>query len=132
MFALMTKKRFVPLSYFAGGNEGEEDEEEEEENVTEVRFVPDAVSSLEAMFKAMNECQLLHPDPFDSPDDEEDDEGDDDDEEDEEQDIGVSVEYDVDHAERMHGVDTIGNGRSSRNEEEEAMDIVPGQFDDAD
>lgn len=102
--------------------------------MTEVRFVPDAVESLEAMFKAMNECQLLHPDPFDSPDDEEDDEEDDegdDEDEEEEQDIGVSVEYDVDRAERMHGVDTIGNGRSSRHEEEEAMDIVPGQFDDA-
>lgn len=82
-----------------------------------MRFVPDNTSSLEAMFKAMNECQLLHPDPDDSIDE---DDGDDDHE---------SVEYDVAHAEAVLGVETANNGDQ---EDDEAMDVVPGQFDDAD
>lgn len=86
----------------------------------EVRFVPDAAQHLDSMFKAMNECQLLHPDPSDSVSDDEEDGGD---------------EYDVDRAERVLGVDNNrnaahGNG-TSHGEEEEEME-VQGQFEDAD
>jgi nucleotide-sensitive chloride channel 1A len=76
------------------------------------------------MFKAMNECQLLHPDPDDSVEEEDDDDDDDEDQ-------GESVEYNVAHAEEILGVETANNGRSSR-EDEEPMDYAPGQFDDAD
>ena len=34
--------------------------------MTEIRFVPDDGSSLDAMFAAMSECQALHPDTDDS------------------------------------------------------------------
>lgn len=34
--------------------------------VTEIRFVPSDKASLESMFSAMTECQMLHPDPDDS------------------------------------------------------------------
>lgn len=34
-----------------------------EEIVTEVRFIPSAEEALELMYKAVQECTLLHPDP---------------------------------------------------------------------
>lgn len=92
----------------------------------ELRFVPDVTQNLDSMFKAMNECQLLHPDPDDSP--LSDDEEEDDDEEAEEGD-----EYDVDHAERLLGVVNQGtNGDDAQMDEEEEEMQVQGQFDDAD
>src|ERR1700712_2524636 len=93
--------------------EGEEEEDDEEgERVVEVRFAPDDTASLESMFKAMNECQLLHPDPedVDSPDDEEEDDEEEQDEDEEGDDTGISVEYHVAAAEQVHGVYTLGNG----------------------
>ena len=94
-------------------------DEDDEDKVLEVRFVPDAAEHLDSMFKAMNECQLLHPDPDDSISEEED----------------GGNEYDVAHAERLLGVAsnrsaTHGNG-TPHDEEEEEME-VQGQFDDAD
>uniref|UniRef100_T1IW02 Methylosome subunit pICln n=1 Tax=Strigamia maritima TaxID=126957 RepID=T1IW02_STRMM len=48
-----------------------EDEEEEEGDynstpVTEIRFVPQDTTILDAMYRTMSECQTLHPDPNDS------------------------------------------------------------------
>lgn len=92
-------------------------DEDDEEKVVEVRFVPDVADHLDAMFKAMNECQLLHPDPDDSVSEGED----------------GGDEYDVDHAERLLGVASSGaqhgNGTSHHEDEEEMQ--VQGQFDDA-
>lgn len=34
-----------------------------EEEMTEIRFVPEDESVLDAMYKAVQECSLLHPDP---------------------------------------------------------------------
>lgn len=54
--------------------------------MVEIRFVPQDKQVLDTMFKAMSECQLLHPDPVDqcSPDE------DDDEDEDEDEDEGVA------------------------------------------
>ena len=74
------------------------------------------------MFKAMNECQLLHPDPNDSlSEDEEDEDGD-----------AEGDVYDVAGAERVRGVplEVRGNGQSQPQDEE--MQDEEGQFDDAD
>ncbi|KAK6195250.1 hypothetical protein SNE40_000720 [Patella caerulea] len=47
----------------ANGNGNESDESEEENAITELRFVPSDKGALSAMYQAMKECQLLHPDP---------------------------------------------------------------------
>lgn len=53
-----------------GGNSSDSEEEEDEDAaMTEVRFVPSDPSSLDHMYKALNECQVLHPDPEDQPSD---------------------------------------------------------------
>ncbi|XP_017476565.1 PREDICTED: retinoic acid receptor RXR-beta-like [Rhagoletis zephyria] len=78
----------------------------------ELRFVPGDTSQLEAMYRALSHCQLLHPDPQDSvSEDEEDGDGN-----------GfqgfLAPEDDL-------------NGGAEPAEEEEDMDVVDGQFDDA-
>lgn len=47
------------------GSAGSDDDDEEDEDsaMTEIRFVPSDQFSLEPMYKALNDCQLLHPDP---------------------------------------------------------------------
>lgn len=40
-----------------------ESDEGEGEELTEIRFVPDDGSVLDDMYKAVQECSLLHPDP---------------------------------------------------------------------
>lgn len=47
-----------------GDNEDDDDEEDEHETI-EVRFVPQDKSLLDTIYKAMTECQRLHPDPVD-------------------------------------------------------------------
>lgn len=89
--------------------------------MNELRFVPDAKTSLDAMFKALSDCQLLHPDPIDAQSDDDDDEDD----------LGVGEEYDVAAAERIHGVGD-GNGDVGSGDEYPPMEVAPGQFDDAD
>lgn len=88
----------------------DEDGEDEEDVINEVRFVPADKSKLDAMYKAMSECQALHPDPADEVDD------DDDDEE------GGDEDEDDDDADGVDGNGDVGD---------EPMDVVPGQFDDA-
>lgn len=78
----------------------------------EVRLVPDATDHLESMFKAMNECQLLHPDPCDSISEDE---------------FGSSASGDDDEDE-----DDDESRRNGNSRDLQEMDIVPGQFDDAD
>lgn len=49
------------------GMSGESDEDDDETTaITEIRFIPDDNSALDSMFRAMSECQILHPDADDS------------------------------------------------------------------
>lgn len=82
----------------------------------EVRLVPDATDHLESMFKAMNECQLLHPDPCDSISEDE---------------FGSNASGDEDDGDDDDEDEERRNGNSLVDQEMDA-DIVPGQFDDAD
>lgn len=43
-----------------------DDDDNSETVMTEMRFAPDNVHNLDAMFQAMNVCQALHPDPNES------------------------------------------------------------------
>lgn len=52
-----------------GDNGSDSEEEEDDAAMTEVRFVPSDPSTLDLMYKALNECQVLHPDPEDQPSD---------------------------------------------------------------
>lgn len=49
-------------------NEGASDDSDDK--VGEVRFVPEDKSALDVMFKALSECQVLHPDPQEQEEDE--------------------------------------------------------------
>lgn len=50
-----------------GGNNSSSGEEDDSTGkISEIRFVPDDKTQLDAMFKAMSSCQALHPDPQDS------------------------------------------------------------------
>uniref|UniRef100_G3MKV0 Methylosome subunit pICln n=1 Tax=Amblyomma maculatum TaxID=34609 RepID=G3MKV0_AMBMU len=84
--------------------EPNENGEDDEQPASEIRFVPEDKSHLEAMYQAMTECQALHPDPAQAGDSDDDGCYDDADEEDE------GAEYDVGDA-------------------DEPMDM--GQFEDA-
>lgn len=44
----------------------DDDDISEGSNMTEIRFVPDDKGMLDAMYHALNDCQVLHPDPNDS------------------------------------------------------------------
>lgn len=48
----------------------DDDDEDEESEMTEIRFVPRDSSLLDLMYKSLNDCQVLHPDPQDQPSDE--------------------------------------------------------------
>ncbi|KAK8726461.1 hypothetical protein OTU49_010262 [Cherax quadricarinatus] len=122
-------------------NDGDSDSdgEDDESAMTEVRFVPSDHVSLEPMYKALNDCQLLHPDPEDQQSDEN--VGEDDDDEDE-------GEYEVSEngyhmpsssEDNLEGgpESVVPDGSVASNEVrngdmdgEEAMET--GQFDDAD
>lgn len=115
----------------SNGEADSDSEDEEDSAMTELRFVPTDHSSLDLMYKALNDCQVLHPDPEDQPSD--------DDFEEEEEDEG---DYDVsengdDHTpgvyeEPMEGDLEGGPGGlagSRANGDDEDMET--GQFDDA-
>ncbi|KAK7069720.1 Methylosome subunit pICln [Halocaridina rubra] len=113
-------------------NEDDEDEEEEEHDsgMTEIRFAPADPMSLENMYKALNDCQVLHPNPEDVQSDEEvgeepnDDEGD----------YTVTEQgangYDIPgtYEDNMEG--NLEHAHANGDNEEEVMET--GQFDDAD
>ncbi|XP_045200550.1 methylosome subunit pICln-like [Mercenaria mercenaria] len=48
-----------------GSNSSSEGDDDDDMPTTEVRFVPDDKLALEAMFAALSQCQILHPDPED-------------------------------------------------------------------
>ena len=54
----------------------DDDNDDDDQGTTEIRFVPDDKSCLDALFKAMSECQALHPDPEALSEDEDGGEGD--------------------------------------------------------
>jgi len=89
---LMIDKKLVdsdgmptPTSTPESSDVDDEDEADDGEDMTEIRFVPENKDCLQDLFKAMSECQALHPDPADSDQEAEADmeggEGEDDDEE---------------------------------------------------
>jgi len=51
----------------------DESDDPDDPGMTEIRFVPDNVAKLQDIFKAMSDCQMLHPDPEDENEDEDDD-----------------------------------------------------------
>lgn len=115
------------------GDLGEEEEpnengEDEERPASEIRFVPEDKSHLEAMYRAMSECQALHPDPAQPGDSDEDDGCYEDADEEEE-----GAEYDVRAAEQQRGCQQLdsgaGNGEWGSEGADEPMDL--GQFEDA-
>jgi len=113
-----------------------ESADESDSRHNEIRFVPEDKSHLELMFKAMSECQALHPDPNDSISEEDD--------EDEEDDVYEDADleatdsslmrgnvYDVAAAEDSRGLPTNQTDDSFANgDSEEPMEVM-GQFDDA-
>uniref|UniRef100_A0A0A9ZD01 Methylosome subunit pICln n=1 Tax=Lygus hesperus TaxID=30085 RepID=A0A0A9ZD01_LYGHE len=98
---------------FSDARPNGDSEDEGEDEITEFRFIPDDAGALDRMFQAMNECQLLNPDPNDSISEEEEDDEDGEEDEDEEY-------HDVDE-----GFLSRSNGVNSDDME------VEGQFDDA-
>lgn len=52
-------------------NDADEEEEDEPDPPSIVRFVPEDTTTLEAMFSALSQCQLLHPDPAEDSEEEE-------------------------------------------------------------
>lgn len=138
LYLMIDVKLEEPENAMNGGNSSDSEEEEDEDAaMTEVRFVPSDPSSLDHMYKALNECQVLHPDPEDQPSDDEIGE--------EEEDEG---EYEIsENGEDVHGVyedamegdledgplvGGMAEGRTARNgiDDDDAMET--GQFDDAD
>lgn len=115
----------------SGENGSNSNDEDEEPAPSEIRFVPDNKSSLDTMYKAMSECQALHPDPTDSISEEDEEGCYDDAEEDEDE----GAEYDVGAAEQQRGCqnnggsDGEGDWRGNEKQPEEPMEV--GQFDDA-
>ncbi|XP_077556034.1 chloride nucleotide-sensitive channel icln isoform X1 [Haemaphysalis longicornis] len=112
-------------SFLAEPNENGEDEERP---ASEIHFVPEDKSHLEAMYRAMTECQALHPDPAQPGDSDEDDGCYEDADEEEE-----GAEYDVRAAEQQRGCQQLdsgaGNGDWGSEGADEPMDL--GQFQDA-
>lgn len=108
--------------------EPNENGEDDERPASEIRFVPEDKSHLEAMYRAMSECQALHPDPAQPGDSDEDDGCYEDADEEEE-----GAEYDVRAAEQQRGCQQLdtgaGNGDWGSEGAEEPMDL--GQFEDA-
>lgn len=108
--------------------EPNENGEDDERPASEIRFVPEDKSHLEAMYRAMSECQALHPDPAQAGDSDEDDGCYEDADEEEE-----GAEYDVRAAEQQRGCQQLdtgaGNGDWNSEGAEEPMDL--GQFEDA-
>lgn len=108
-----------------------------------MRFVPDDKSCLESLYKAMSECQLLHPDPNDSiseEDEEEEEEAYDsaggdgmfEDVEANQEGSGnqIEVAYHVAAAEQLLGVPQANQHENGDVKTDEPMEVA-GQFDDA-
>ncbi|KAK0162144.1 hypothetical protein PV327_008506 [Microctonus hyperodae] len=107
-----------------GTDSGDEDDVESETVMTEMRFAPDNIHNLDAMFQAMNQCQALHPDPQDSFSDEDDIYEDAEEDDDEHYEVGAG---DAPYILASEQLTENQNG----NEPGEAMDVEAGQFEDA-
>ncbi|KAJ8678901.1 hypothetical protein QAD02_014688 [Eretmocerus hayati] len=106
-------------------NNGEDDDDDSEAPITEMRFAPDDVNNLDAMFQAMNECQALHRDPQDSFSDAEEDIY-----EDAETDDFEYYEGGAGDSPYIINAEQVGNNQNGA-AGGEAMDIEAGQFEDA-
>lgn len=78
---LMTdiKLEDLPAEEDKAAENGGESDDDSTDPITEIRFIPEDKAALDGMYKAMCDCQALHPDPEDSfsgeDDDEDDEEG---------------------------------------------------------
>ncbi|XP_011494168.1 PREDICTED: methylosome subunit pICln [Ceratosolen solmsi marchali] len=106
-------------------NNDDDDDDDSDAPITEMRFAPDNINSLEAMFQAMKECQALHPDPQDSFSDAEEDIY-----EDAEEDDFEYYEVGAGDAPYIIPPDQVGANHNGT-ETEEVMDVEAGQFEDA-
>lgn len=114
----------------ADNNGDSSDSDEEEAGMTEIRFVPTDQMALEPMYKALNDCQVLHPNPEDGQSDEEVGEEDNEDEGD-----YIVSEPDQNgfplpgtYEDHMEG--NLEQDQENGDDNDEAMET--GQFDDAD
>ncbi|KAI4479019.1 hypothetical protein M0804_011481 [Polistes exclamans] len=109
-------------------NDSDNEDDEGDTPTTEMSFVPDDSTNLEAMFEAMNQCQALHPDPQDSFSDDEEDIY----EDAEEDDFDIEY-YEVGAGDAPYILPTeqIGGNHQNGTEADEPMDIEAGQFEDA-
>ncbi|XP_043489262.1 methylosome subunit pICln [Polistes fuscatus] len=110
-------------------NDSENEDDEGDTPTTEMSFVPDDTTNLEAIFEAMNQCQALNPDPQDSFSDDEEDIY----EDAEEDDFDIEY-YEVGAGDAPYILPTeqIGGGNHQNGTEaDEPMDIEAGQFEDA-
>ena len=107
---LVDSEPATPETSNASSSEDEDDGiPDDDPGITEVRFAPEAVAHLDAMFKAMSECQTLHPDPDAGQGDEAEDEEEEEDGDQEDQEEGNGQEGMFDDAEEEDG----GNGNGT-------------------
>lgn len=128
----------VGLGADNGHMNNDDDEDDDDFNaMTELHFVPGNQQQdrnvLETMYKALNQCQLLHPDPDDDVENEEDceeeEEGEYDiDEENQYEQYEDNMEGELENIQR--GVSGLSTQNEGQDQEDEGMET--GQFDDAD
>ncbi|CAL4193827.1 unnamed protein product, partial [Meganyctiphanes norvegica] len=137
-FFLYFEVKFLQLLLGLGADNGhdvnnEDDEDEDQTAMTELHFVPGdlGLNVLETMYKALNHCQLKHPDPEDEVNEDdlyEEEEG--------EYEVDEDAEYEP-YEENMEGeLENIQRGVSGLSTQNDAEDteegMETGQFDDAD
>ncbi|XP_034935872.1 methylosome subunit pICln [Chelonus insularis] len=102
-----------------------DDNADSETVMTEMRFAPDNTNNLDAMFQAMNHCQALHPDPQDNSSDDEHEIF-----EDAEEDDFKYYEVGAEDAPYILPQEHVA-GNQNGNDNEDAMDVESGMFEDA-
>lgn len=127
LYVMVDAKVDLPDVPVAPSSDSGSDNEDEDGGapITEMRFAPDDINNLDAMFQAMNQCQALHPDPQDSFSDAEEDIYEDAEEDD--------LEYDdagAGDAPYILPTEQICNAHNGT-DADEAMDVEAGQFEDA-
>ncbi|KAF4533290.1 hypothetical protein B566_EDAN004410 [Ephemera danica] len=111
-----------------GGDSGSEEDEDDDAGMTEIRFIPDDKGVLNLLFDVVKDCQTLHPDPEDSFSDAEDEIYADAEEGDEDQEVSSGAEGPI--IQLRPSNNDVFDTRNGNQEEE--MDLDPGQFEDAD
>ncbi|XP_012286050.1 methylosome subunit pICln [Orussus abietinus] len=124
LYIMLDTKVDLPDVTSSENNSPPDEEEDSDSPMTEMRFAPDNINNLEAMFQAMIDCQALHPDPQDSFSDAEEDIYEDAEEEDDFEyfEVGAGDAPYILPSEQM---------RHNGTETDEAMDVETGQFEDA-